>query len=210
MKDYFYDIFSRYENDILSVQWDKKEGYIDYLAQTFYYVSHSSRIMSIVAGHLPEKHEETHKAILKHASEERGHQFAALKDLERLGAKIDQYPEHPETRMFWEPQYYKAQFSPLDFYGYALMLEGTAVLAGRKILEKVEPAHGTKACGFLRLHCEEDPAHLDMLFNLFNKYNESELIGIRNNCHQSFKAYYNMLRVTLGESAKKEGDQNAA
>ena len=189
MKSFFSNLFSEHEKFILNVNWESPEGYANYLAQTYYYVSQSSRIMSIVAGYLPQEHEETHKTILQHASEERGHQFAALKDLERLGYKIENYPELAETRMFWEPQYYKAQSSPLDFYGYALMLEGTAVLAGPKILSIVEKSHGNKSCGFLRLHCEEDPAHLDMLFNLFKKYNEIELAGIKENCEQSFKAF---------------------
>ncbi|MCB0391407.1 MAG: iron-containing redox enzyme family protein [Bdellovibrionales bacterium] len=210
MKSYFYDLFSLYKSLFLNFNWANKESYGNYLAQTYYYVSHSSRIMSIVAGHMPAEHEETHKAILHHALEERGHQFAAKKDLERLGYKLSNFPELSETRMFWEPQYYKAQFSPLDFYGYALMLEGTAVLLGPKILEIIENIHGTRVSGFIRLHCEEDPAHFDGLFKLFDKFNEQELSGIQINCEQSFKAFQNILQATVGEKSSSKGASHAA
>ncbi|MCB9025344.1 MAG: iron-containing redox enzyme family protein [Bdellovibrionaceae bacterium] len=199
MKIFFYQTFELYQNNILKNHWEEPKAYANYLAQTFYYVSHSSRIMSIVAGHLPMSQEDTHKAILQHASEERGHQFAALKDLERMGFNLKHFPELPETRMFWEPQYFKAQFSPLDFYGYALMLEGTAVLAGPKILEKIEKAHGPKPCGFIRLHCQEDPAHLENIFKLFDTYTSEQKLGIQKNCQQSFIAFTNMLNATMGD-----------
>ena len=112
---------------ISSYPWQDPEAYALYLSQTYYYVLHSTRLLALSAAHMKVSDNTFHRRFLEHASEEKGHDLMALKDLEVLGFRLEDFPELPHTRMFWETQYYKIEHNdPLSLLGYVIALEALA------------------------------------------------------------------------------------
>src|SRR4051812_18758279 len=107
--------------------WHDPYAYGLYLAQTYFYVCHSTRLLAFSAGIMKTPDTPFHRRFLEHASEEKGHEMMLLNDLAKLGFKITDFTEMPETRMFWEPQFYKIQHNdPLSVMGYIIALEAIA------------------------------------------------------------------------------------
>lgn len=175
--------------------WEDKKSYALFLAQVFHYVKHSSRIMSTVAAHLPQEMETMHTHLLKHTTEEMGHQFLARQDVKFLGFDLADFPELSTTKMFYEPQYYKAIYgNPIGFYGYALALEGTAVMLMRDIYEKCRAYYGEKGCNFLRVHAEEDVNHVESAVQLLEQLPAEAKAAIAANLKQSVDTMLIMLQ----------------
>ena len=65
----------------LRVPWHEKRAYGDYLAQTFYYVSHATRVLALAAARCRLTEEPMHKQFLKGIQEEKNHEILALRDL---------------------------------------------------------------------------------------------------------------------------------
>lgn len=94
-------------------------------------------------------------------AEEKKHELLALHDIQVLGETLESLPEHPSTRMFYEPQYFKIEHqSPLALFGYILPLEAIGPAQGPQIAESVTAVYGPKCASFVKLHAGEDVEHL--------------------------------------------------
>ena len=80
--------------------------YGNYLAQTFYYVSHSTRLLAFAAGLMTREQEPHFRRFIRHISEESAHEVLAEKDLHDLNLTPNDFLQLPETRSLWETQYY--------------------------------------------------------------------------------------------------------
>jgi thiaminase len=162
--------------------WEQPDRYADFLAQTYYYVCHTTRLLAVCASRLDVKREKLHQRFLKHAAEERSHHLLAARDIEALGKSLASYPERPLTSALYEAQYFKAEHvSPTAVFGYILALEGVAVTYGPYIYEAVAHHHGDGAASFVRLHAKEDPDHLESAFEELDKFTAMEVSLVRNN-----------------------------
>jgi thiaminase len=149
------------DNTIEATPWRDRMVYGAFLSQTYYYVSHSTRLLALAASRLAFSEERLHRRLLRHATEEMGHEALALRDLRHLGLALDQFPELPATRAFYQTQYYLIEHvSPASFWGYILMLEGLAVSKGRWLFDEIKQHHGELAGSFVKLHAVEDVAHV--------------------------------------------------
>ena len=89
------------------------------------------------------------------------HEILALRDLKQLGLSLEQYPEFPSTRSFYQTQYYMIEHvSPWSFWGYILMLEGLALTKGPWMFNEIKQHHGEKAGSFVKVHAAEDVGHM--------------------------------------------------
>jgi thiaminase len=191
--------------------WQSKEAYALWLSQIYYYVNHSSRIMALVAGRLPAQHEKIHTQVLKHAQEEAGHQFLAKQDLKNLGFDVQDFPEMNSTRMFYEPQYYKALFeNALGFYGYALALEGMAVKELKEIHEKCRLLYGEKACNFIRVHAHDDVDHVEEALKMLDQLPAADQIFVEKNLSQSINAFGLMMSEIAQTATTSTSEENVA
>jgi uncharacterized ferritin-like protein (DUF455 family) len=146
---------------IRATPWRDKSVYGAFLAQTKYYVSHSTRLLALAASRFRFSEEQLHRRFIKHATEEMSHETLALRDLQSLGLSLGQYPEFPATRAFYQTQYYMIEHvSPWSFLGYILMLEGLAITKGPWLLNEIKQYHGEKAGSFLKVHAAEDVGHM--------------------------------------------------
>ena len=180
---------------LLDSPWKEKNFYASYLAQTFYYVKHSTRILALSAGRLNyENYQKTHLRFLGHLNEEANHEKMALKDLENLGHKISDHMELYTTKQFYESQYYKIDYqNPMAIMGYILFLEMLAQESCNDLVKILHLKYTPKACSFLRVHGSEDPEHVEHAWEVINNLNDRDLEAVEDNFFQSAYAYMQML-----------------
>lgn len=178
-----------------SCDWSNKNFYADYMAQTFYYVRHSTRLLALAASRLSYEEEQNfHLRFIAHLREESNHEKLALNDLKYLGFKKEDFPEHSCTRLFYEPQYYKIEHQrPLALMGYILFLEALAQKACPKLVETLAETYGNRCATFFHVHGEEDPAHVEAALKVVSELSAEDEKAVIENLSQTSYAYHCLL-----------------
>lgn len=193
------------------VNWDDPQIYGAYSAQTFYYVSHSTRLLALAAAHLPLHEEKAHQRFLKHITEENRHEVLASRDVTALGFEMTDFKELDALKAFYKIQYYYVQnVSPWSLLGDIVALEGLAVKRGQPLFERVSKAFGAKAGSFLKVHAAEDVEHVELALNMIDGLPAEEQAAIYENLQLSCYLYESMLKdlpqAYVGQgSARKAG-----
>jgi hypothetical protein len=202
MKSALESCVARLGEGLRAFAWRDRRVYGDWLAQTYFYVRHSTRLLAASAarfGH-DELGNALHVRFAAHMAEEKRHELLALHDLKMLGASLDQYYERPSTRAFWETQYYKVEHvNPVALFGYILALEGMSATHGPWVYGEVSTAHGAGAATFLKLHAHDDEDHVQKAMPLLDKLDARGRADFEQNLEQSTFAYL----VLLGELLAK-------
>lgn len=196
IKSAFKELMKKSFSDVSEFPWEDKRCYADWLAQTHYYVCHSTRLLTFAASYFGEKDFNLHRRFIEHSAEEKGHEYLASNDLKALKEEISKYPEHAETAAFYQRQYFLIErVNPITFFGYILCLEGIAVDAGEHIYERISKAHGPKASNFMRIHAGEDPGHLDKAFANVDDLQGWQKNMVIDNLEKSMALYSCILRT---------------
>lgn len=178
-----------------NVDWTNKEVYANWSAQTYHFVIHSTRLFCFAAGKTPKDANDVHIRFLKHMWEEKGHENLAMTDVKNLGFNITDFPELPSTAALYQSQYYWInEVSAYSFFGYLIALEGLAVYGGHVVRSAVDPVYAKNSTKFIKVHCEEDQAHLEEVFEWIEKIPESEQENVYQNFVKSLAHYSSMLR----------------
>lgn len=165
MKSTYKEAMQKMAETITQLPWEDREFYANYLAQTYYFVSHSTRLLALGASRFNVAQREFHNRFLEHAKEEKNHEVSAQSDLRTLGKRLEDFPESAYTRALYATQYYNIEhIRPEMFFGYIVVLEGVAVEVFPKVYPTLEATYGKSACRFLKLHVDEDPDHIDKAF----------------------------------------------
>lgn len=144
----------------LNFPWERESAYANWIAQTYYFVRHTTVLVSLSAARFGAQNRDHHYRMLAHLADERGHDLMALEDLQNLGWRLEQIPEFSETRLFYQNQYYMINFEdPFSHLGYSLCLEGLAALYAPEVFKRVSKTYGKGACEFLRVHATVDQDH---------------------------------------------------
>ncbi len=176
--------------------WSDRAAYTGWLAQTYYYVRHSTRLLASAAARFPHTRagDTLHVRFGAHIGEEKRHELLCLRDIQALGGSLEAWPEHPTTRMFYEPQYYKVEHqAPSVLLGYILPLEVIAPRSGARTIEHLSAAFGKKSVNFLQVHSQEDVEHVEKALALLDALSERERELIQENMQQTALAYVAML-----------------
>lgn len=174
---------------VINAPWEQKAFYAQYLSQTYYYTFHSCRLLAFAAAHTKSHQNEYYKRSVAHIAEEAGHDNLALLDLKRIGSKIEDYPELPTTKAFWQPQYFLTEQSTTALLGYILALEWLAVETFPHVLPKTKSLYGDKCTNFIRVHAEDDPDHIDKCFEQIAKVSAEEKKIILENFKQTCRMF---------------------
>jgi thiaminase len=171
----------------------EKSVYGDWLAQTYYFVDHSTRLLAIASSRFSAQRRDFHYRFAEHIKEERGHELLALNDLKRLGFSITDFSELPETKAFYQSQYYWVhERNPIAFFGYILCLEVFAIGGAVRMYDRVCENHGPETGVFLRVHTKEDVGHVDEAFRHLEKLSAEEFALIEENMALSLFQYEKM------------------
>jgi hypothetical protein len=177
--------------------WEERAAYADWLAQTYYYVRHSTRLLAAAAARfaIDARGNALHHRFAAHMAEEKQHEKLALHDIKELGFSIDDLPERSSTRFFYEAQYYKIEHvHPIALFGYILPLEALGPVSGKHVIVRVSAAHGGKVIAFLKLHTEEDVDHLAKALEVLEAIPPEQREVVLQNLEQSTDGYLGILR----------------
>ena len=65
--------------------WASRGAYAQWLAQTYFYTRHTSRLIALAASRFDTDHQDAHYGLLAHLKEEHRHEELAIADLSHLG-----------------------------------------------------------------------------------------------------------------------------
>lgn len=186
-----HQLYDRFYN----FNWQNSSCYAEYLAQSYFYICHSTKTLALTAGYISLEEPKVFRRMVKHISEEMNHEILCDKDLQALGKSLKDFTEAPATQSLYQPQYYKIQHqNPKAYLGYIYVLESICCLVVPKVLkDKLIPNYPKQAINFLRVHAEEDPGHLEQAKSLIASLSEKDHKDIANNMLHTIKAYEHFL-----------------
>jgi hypothetical protein len=174
--------------------------YANWLAQTYYFVSHSVRLSALGASRLDVDHPLS-KRMVAHTREEAGHHLLAKRDIEALGRKLDDFPQFGVTSAFYQAQYYVVLFEdPAHLIGQILMLEAVSVELGAWMYDLVRDKFGDDASRFVKVHAQEDQDHVQHALAAVRALPPAQQQGVAKNFRQACEMYSLILR-TIKEAA---------
>jgi len=180
--------------------WDSKLAYAEFLAQTYYYIRHSTRLLAASAARFSQEDQAMHKRFMKHSDEENSHELLAVRDLQKLGYKIADFRELPQTRSFYEVQYYKIEHcDPAALLGYILALEVTATHLA-PIQKKLIGLYGKDCVKLIQVHSDEDPDHVEKALKSISALGNQRVDDIQINIEQSAILYASMLEAVKAKA----------
>ncbi len=183
--------------------WDNKHAYAQFLAQTYYYICHSTRLLAASAARFSQEDQGLHKRFLKHTDEENSHELLALRDLQKLGFKIEDFPELAQTKTLYEIQYFKIEHQdPAALMGYILALETMAGEDFKWLKDKVTGLYGKETAKFVQVHADEDPDHIEKAVQVIKSLKTIRLPGIDINIEQTAICYTDMLKASKAAALK--------
>ncbi len=187
-------------NYLDTMDFSKREVYAHWLAQTYFFVSHSVRLSALGASKC-DVDDPIGKRMATHTIEENGHHLLARKDLKTLGYNVADLPCYGVTSAFYQSQYYKVLFEdPVYLLGQILVLESLANELGEEAYKRIKSAHGALASTFVKIHALEDKDHVEKAIAAVDSLPEHKKQGIRANFFQAIEMYYLILR-TVNERA---------
>ncbi|HRO66341.1 MAG TPA: iron-containing redox enzyme family protein [Pseudobdellovibrionaceae bacterium] len=195
---------SKAKEILLEMPWDDPAFYAEWMAQTYFYCSYTTRIIGLAGALFPVSRDKLHGRFFDHAREEKNHERIILNDLRAMGKTIDQYSCFSSTAALYRTQYYWIQnVDPMSVYGYFLYLEGIAVEHGSAIVEAVRKGIPEKSLKFLKVHVEEDVGHMNDHFKILADVTPEETEMIRENMERTADYYTALLK----EAAEKSGSR---
>jgi hypothetical protein len=207
MKDLMHAEIGRLEALVAPLDLGDRRAYGNWLAQTHYFVLHSTRLLALASSRFGHGHDDLHYRFAEHVRQEKGHDLMAKKDLKNLGFSLADFPELPETQAFYQTQYYWIEHvDPIAFFGYILCLEALAVTDwARGIHVRARDSFGSKASVFLKVHTVEDEGHLEQALAHLAPLDEAEKAIIAANlklsCYLYGKIYERMIADRRAETA---------
>lgn len=180
------------EKSFMSYNWENRDAYATYLAQTYRYIIHSTKLLAYAAEHT--KNNELKECLLHHVSEETGHEHWASGDLKRLGYSVDDFPENEETKALYGKIYDGIKSKgPAAIIGYAMALEGMSARVCPALTPTLLKNYGAKCSTFIKNHGEIDPGHAAESFNILKYFSASEMDTIVEYMDLSTQSYMKFL-----------------
>lgn len=195
-------ILASYSAQFNPRKFHDKDIYGEWLAQTYFFVRHSTSLLGQSMAHLKDDHLRHHFEL--HIGEEKKHDLLVLKDIERLGKKIMDFEESHLTEAFYQSQFYRINFvEGTALLGYVLFLEGLAVTWGKSLYEELKTIH-PNSCLFLKVHAEEDPEHVKSAIETISKLSSDEREHIYKNLLYSHDIYHSMVEKIMSKTSVKK------
>ena len=189
-----------------TLDFSNPDVYANWLAQTYYFVSHSVRLSALGASRLDVDHPLS-KRMVAHTREETGHHLLAKRDIEALDRDLDDFPQLGVTSAFYQAQYYVVLFEdPAHLIGQILMLEAVSVELGPWLHDLVHNRFGEAASRFVKVHAHEDQDHVQKALVALNDLPEAQQAGVAKNFSQACEMYYLILRSINEETFERAVD----
>jgi len=179
---------------MLDYPWDSPEFYAAWLTQSYYYSRRVTRILLLASANSTMEQQKVHRRMMTHASEEKGHELLAERDVKDLGYDVQSIGEFSVTRGFYATQYFTIEHvSPESLFGWILPLEGLAIHYGKEIWNRVK-SNTSAPTRFLDVHVNEDPDHVGSAFSTVNGMSAEHHAQICANMDFTVNTYFSILK----------------
>lgn len=179
---------------VKSVEWANSTNYGVWLAQTYFHICHSTRVLAAAAARFSVEEDTHHLQCISHAKEEKNHEKIVKRDLELLGFSPADFPEFASTKALYQTIYYQIDYlSPFAIYGYVYFLEKLSLEGGPFLMEKAKQAFGPKSVQHLKLHTSEDVEHLKAYEDFVSKLPEDKFHFVESAIESTAYNYRNLV-----------------
>jgi thiaminase len=181
--------------------WNDKKAYADWLAQTYFYVSHTTRLLALAAARSSLEENKFHLKFIEHAAEEKGHERLCTADLKALSCNASDFSELPATSAIYHSLSYLIERGhPAAILGFAMVLEGLSAYKVKPVLDKLTQLYGRPASSFLRVHVDVDQGHNHETKDFLEHCNQHQIEVIRQGVQMIGHLYENMLFAVQGRN----------
>jgi heme oxygenase len=152
-----------------------QKSYLAFLGQAYHHVRHTTPLLMLLGGGLPERLAWMRRAVAEYIEEEIGHEEWILDDISAAGgdavAVRASHPDLPAELMVAYAYDLVNRGNPAGFFGMVFVLEGTSVALALMAADRIQVALDLPdaAFSYLRSHGTLDQEHTKHLANLLEK-----------------------------------------
>lgn len=152
-----------------------RENYIAFLTQAFHHVRHTTPLLMLLGGVLPERQSWMRPAVAEYIAEEIGHEEWILADIAAAGGDAQAVrasrPDLPAEVMVAYAYDLVQRGNPAGFFGMVHVLEGTSVALALRAADRIQKTLGLPDAAFtyLRSHGTLDQEHVQHLAKLLDR-----------------------------------------
>lgn len=203
-------VLTKLDRMFLEAPWEDPKFYAMWCAQTYYFVSQSTRLLAAGAARLSVARDAQHIRFINHCQEEKHHEVLIQRDLEHLGYSLDAIPELPMTSQLYQSQFYLIEYhDPVALFGNIFYMEGMSLSSGPQVYERVRKAFGDKATTFLKVHVSNDIGHMEKAKAILRGLTEPQLHLVERSLWQTTAIYESMLSEMLARYKNVESREAA-
>lgn len=180
------------------------ESYRAFLVQAYYHVRHTTPLLMLLGGRLPERLGWMRGAVAEYIKEELGHEEWILNDIAAAGGDADAVragvPDLPAELMVAYAYDVLNRGNPAGFFGMVFVLEGTSVALALMAADRIQQALGLPDAAFtyLRSHGTLDQEHTRHLESLLEKMTPDDQQEALRCARVFFKLYGDIFRALPG------------
>lgn len=178
-----------------------RESYLAFLAQAYHHVRHTTPLLMLLGGRLPDRLNWLRKAVAEYIEEEIGHEEWILNDIAAAGGDAEAVrnsrPALPAELMVAYAYDLVNRGNPAGFFGMVFVLEGTSVALALTAADRIQQALGlpNKAFSYLRSHGTLDREHTQHLANLVNAMTPADQAEVIRCAKVFFRLYGDIFRA---------------
>lgn len=152
-----------------------RDGYLAFLGQAYHHVRHTTPLLMLLGGRLPDRLAWARRAVAEYIKEEIGHEEWILDDIAAAGGDAQavraSHPDLPAELMVAYAYDVVSRGNPAGFFGMVFVLEGTSVALALSAADRIQQALGLpdQAFSYLRSHGTLDQEHTRHLADLVNR-----------------------------------------
>ena len=179
----------------------QQESYLAFLSQAYHHVRHTTPLLMLLGGRLPERLSWMRPAVAEYIAEEIGHEEWILNDIAASGGDAEAVrasaPELPAEVMVAYAYDLVNRGNPAGFFGMVFVLEGTSVALALQAADKIQGALDlpNKAFSYLRSHGTLDQEHTQHLASLVNAMTPEDQAEVVRAAKVFYKLYGDIFRA---------------
>ncbi len=172
-----------------------REGYLAFLGQAYHHVRHTTPLLMLLGGRLPERLAWLRRAVAEYIDEEIGHEEWILDDIAAAGgdplAVRESRPDLPAELMVAYAYDLVSRGNPAGFFGMVYVLEGTSVALALTAADRIQSALALPdaAFSYLRSHGTLDQQHTKHLAALVDRMTPDDQAEVLRCARVFFRLY---------------------
>lgn len=178
-----------------------RASYLAFLGQAYHHVRHTTPLLMLLGGRLPERLAWLRHAVAEYIEEEIGHEEWILNDITAAGGPAGEvrasHPDLPAELMVAYAYDLVNRGNPAGFFGMVFVLEGTSVALALAAAQQIQNALGLpdSAFTYLRSHGTLDQEHTQHLARLLEQMEPDDQAEVLRCARIFYRLYGDIFRA---------------